>query len=339
MTEDINHDDNENTCNYLETIKDGFLDYTTGIPAPIRNNVVKALGKFSYGTIDIGVAWVEGKASDIRADSKARTIIKEAEAKRIAQQMQVSPEYVDNAITQLVKKTVKEQINKDEILRIALEDLRENKFYNINDEEKVEDINEEVLSAIEREACYKTSDEMRLLFGKILSREIRKPSSFSIRTIKLLSHLDAEIASKFQKFCSLASVIYVGNTILDARVISIDGNAGNNALRKYGFSYTVLNSLNEYGLITPDYNSWMDYGQCLGSTPDAAQLRFKYQNKLCFLKDEDSQNSHREIKVHGVALSNAGKELLKIIDISPTISYTHNLQEYFKKQGCTMFEI
>jgi addiction module HigA family antidote len=38
---------------------------------------------------------------------------------------------------------------------------------------------------------------------------------------------------------------------------SLNGNAASNALRQYGLSFDDLNTLQEYGLIIADYNSWM----------------------------------------------------------------------------------
>lgn len=66
-----------------------------------------------------------------------------------------------------------------------------------------EEISEDWLNIFEKEACNKSSEDMRLLFGKILAGEIHKPSSYSMKTIKLISELDNEAAKLFQICCSL----------------------------------------------------------------------------------------------------------------------------------------
>jgi len=43
-----------------------------GIPAPIKKNFWKTFGQLCTSATDIGVAHLEGKASDIRANTAAR---------------------------------------------------------------------------------------------------------------------------------------------------------------------------------------------------------------------------------------------------------------------------
>jgi hypothetical protein len=96
------------------------------------------------------------------------------------------------------------------------------------------------------------------LFGKILAGEIRRPASYSIKTIKIMAQLDNRAAALFRLLCSLSISYRFGNIVHDARVVSM-GNAGSNSLAPYGLSFDSLNILHEYGLIISDYNSWMDY--------------------------------------------------------------------------------
>ena len=106
---------------------------------------------------------------------------------------------------------------------------------------------------------------MQLRFGRILAGEIRNPGSYSILTLKTLGELDQNIATLFKKLCSACVVLGIQNNehIIDARVPSLGGDAGSNALKKYGLGFDQLNILNEYDLIISDYNSWRDYNLCI----------------------------------------------------------------------------
>lgn len=88
---------------------------------------------------------------------------------------------------------------------------------------------------------------MQLLFGKILAGEIRRPTSYSIKTIKLTAQSDNIAAALFKLLCSLSISLRVpnnSNAIIDALVVSM-GNAGPNSLQAYGLGFDALNILQE----------------------------------------------------------------------------------------------
>lgn len=59
-------------------------------------------------------------------------------------------------------------------------------------------LDEDWLNLFGRHSENASSDRLRDLWGKILSGEVRKPGSFSLSTLRLVSELDKEIATKFQ---------------------------------------------------------------------------------------------------------------------------------------------
>ena len=105
-----------------------------------------------------------------------------------------------------------------------------------------------------------SSEEMQSLWAKVLAGEVEKPGSTSIQTLSILKNLDQATARLFGKLCSICiSLRLDGNQFIDARVPSLGGNAGSNALQEYGLDFGNLNVLNEHGLVISDYNSWVDY--------------------------------------------------------------------------------
>ena len=109
-----------------------------------------------------------------------------------------------------------------------------------------------------------SSEDMQSLWAKVLAGEVERPGSTSIRTLSILRNLDQASASLFGKLCSACVSLLDGNQFVDSRVLSLGGNAGSNALKKYGLSFVNLNVLNEHGLVIADYNSWRDYQVCIG---------------------------------------------------------------------------
>jgi hypothetical protein len=181
---------------------------------------------------------------------------------------------------------------------------------------------------------------MQLLFGRILAGEIQRPSSFSIKTVKLLGELDSGAANLFRHFCSLCVSLKAGNLYyLDARVPSLGGNAASNALQSYGLGFGQLNVLHEYGLIIPEYNSYYDYRMCIANENNSVGLAFLHQNCDYGLVPSAERPKNQEMRLLGVALSNSGTELLRIVNIEPSGNYTTALIEYFATQNLQMVEI
>jgi hypothetical protein len=65
------------------------------------------------------------------------------------------------------------------------------------------EIDDDWLNLYARMAEDKTSEELRSLFGKILAGEIRKPGTFSLRTMQFISTLSRDDAHKISQFFSL----------------------------------------------------------------------------------------------------------------------------------------
>ncbi len=194
--------DNNSMENPIDTIGDAI----SGIPAPIRKNLFIALNQLCTALIDIPVAYLEGKAAENRAETSARITMINTAAEQMAKQMNIDPQYSQIAANKYGQKILREQINLDMIGQNALKELSSAQSPQSNSQENKsaqKEISVDWLNSFEEEARHKTSDEMRLLFGKILAGEISKPSSYSIKTVRLISQLDNQAAKIFQTFCSL----------------------------------------------------------------------------------------------------------------------------------------
>lgn len=339
---DINQEPDESN-NFLDIVSSSASALSgISIPDPIKKNLFKALGQLCTAVVDVPIAHLEGVAAEKRAETDARIKIISKSAKQIVEKIDVSPEYADAATKKYAARIIKEQINIDKISSIAIQDIQASykEVSNIEAQVTAEtSISDDWLNTFEKEASQKSSDEMHLLFGRILAGEIKQPSSFSIRTIKLLSQLDNQAAILFHKLCSLCICLKISGNIYDARVVSLEGNAASNSLAKYGLNFDQLNILHEYGLIIPDYNSNLDYGCCIVNEQNQASFAMTYQGKHYVLLPISKENFTKELKLDGVQLSKSGKELLNIVDITPEDSYTEDLVGFFEKRQLNMKEI
>ena len=195
-----------------------------------------------------------------------------------------------------------------------------------------------------------SSDEMQLLWAKVLVGQIEQPGNASIRGLSILRNLDQATAKLFQKLCSCCVMSIMAGHILDARVPSLGRNAGENALQPFGLSFGELNILNEHGLIISDYNSWYDMKLCIGipapgfdqqNTQQNSILRapFRFQDRNWVLAPSDQRELGSEFRVSGVALTQAGKELSKIVECEPVSEYHQALAGFFASKSLVMTEV
>ncbi len=324
---DLPENDETNT---LDTIIDVVTE--SSLPAPVKKNLFKAVGQLCTAAVEVPVAYLEGVTAERRAETKARISLIEKSSNEIAAQMKFSPEYAHAAVKKFGQRVVKEQINLDNITSKAVEELESQDVEEEADTSE-KSINDDWLNTFEKEASQKSTDEMQTMFAKILAGEIKTPDSYSIKTLKLLGELDSSVANLFVKFCSCCMVLQINtqNTdrkqIIDARVCSLGENAGSNSLQDYGFSFNQLNILNEYGLIISDYNSQVDYGfSVINGEP---LLPFSISGKDWVLEPKQDFDLKAEVKVSGVQLSRAGKELYPIIETIINEKYESALSKYF----------
>ena len=206
-------------------------------------------------------------------------------------------------------------------------------------DESCDTINDDWLNTFETEARQISTEEMQAYFGKILAGEIRKPGSYSRRTVKILGSLDHNVASHFLRLCSLSisfQLQYIG-------VPSLGGDAAQNALEEYGLNFPNLNLLNEHGLVISDYNSQWGYMPCVafptGFEQQAICIPLSYQGKHWILMPVSTTGIGKELRVSGVALTQSGKELFNIVKVEPIDNYSKALAQFFEGKGFRMIEV
>ena len=310
-----------------------------GIPGPVRRNFLKAIGQLSSAAIDIPIAYLTGKADERRAETAARIKLINTSAEQIAQQMQTDPEYARVAVQKFGHRVLREQVNLDLISQKAASEIRDasDSIDPSGPDESGETISDDWLNAFETEARQKSTEEMQIFFGKILAGEIRKPGSYSTRTVKILASLDHNVANHFLRLCSMCI-----SQFQDIRVPSVGGNAANNALQEYGLNFRTLNLLNEHGLIISDYNSWQEYTPCVavpGTGQQAACMPLNYQGRHWVLMPISNSRVGKTIRINGIALTQSGRELFKVVKVERMDKYSKELAQFFEGKGLRMTEV
>lgn len=189
-----------------------------------------------------------------------------------------------------------------------------------------------------REVQDVSSEEMQLLWSKVLAGEVQKPGATSTRTLGILKDLDEETARLFSRFCSAA--IYLADSdgkLFDVRVPSLGGHAAQNSIANYGLGFGQLNRLNEHGLIIADYNSYYTFEIISVDVENDKEFNLYHQGITWDWTIAKQGVKGKEVKLHGVAMTMAGGELSRVVTSEPIVDYTEALKKFLlKKFGVEM---
>ena len=230
----------------------------------------------------------------------------------------------------------KRQANLESVVRTAAEQLGDKR---VADSEPDHDWTARFFSDVQDVS----SEEMQLLWARILAGQVEREGSVSIRTLQILRNLDRVTARLFRTFCSMC-VFFPGGTeaVIDGRVPSLGGNAAQNALKKYGLGFDPLCKLNEHGLIISDYNSRHDaYRLSVGPRHGAETIRipFRFQGRNWILVPMRDSSRGKELKLSGVALNESGRHLSRVVDLDAVGQFGEDLRAFFRRKRLEMTEM
>lgn len=207
-------------------------------------------------------------------------------------------ELIDRAKQRQLANLVREQANIEAVIDLAKNNLR------LEESVSDEDVDEDWIARFFNIVKDVNSDEMKLIWGKILAGEVKKPGSFSLRTletIKNLSKSDAELFEKIMPF------IVVKNALMFTP-------SNGELLKQYGITYSNLMKLNECGLID---SSGVVSIHLLKN--NRQQECFDNGTKLIILEAKDKIKAHCSIGIY--PLTSAGVELYNTLLHTPNHSF------------------
>ena len=190
-----------------------------------------------------------------------------------------------------------------------------------------------------------SDEDMQEMWARVLAGEVEKPGSTSVRTLGVLRGLDQLMAQKFKRLCSIAVSLSLGeNHGVDHRLVSLGGNFSGDSWQGFGIRYADLLDLSEYGLIVSEFMTQGDYrvgiwgrGNLVPGRALAGTLGF--QGQKWALVTDDEWDFNQEFWVPGAALTKAGRELSKVVELAPVPKYAEALKGYFAEKGLDMVQV
>ncbi|MCQ1855565.1 DUF2806 domain-containing protein, partial [Neorhizobium galegae] len=160
-----------------------------GLPQIIAGPAGKAISRLIAGATDIPAAWLNARAEKIKDETAARTTIMKAVAKASADAAVADPQLLDRALSRYVSDLHRKQENREAVAQKTAEQLA-----NAPPPSDTSGPSDDWMNVFEEYAEKASSEELRDTWGRVLAGEIRKPSSFSLKTLQFLSVLDKATA-------------------------------------------------------------------------------------------------------------------------------------------------
>lgn len=192
------------------TMDDDHLDKETSVSAEItptslrataKSRAVAAIDRLIGNVFDRLNAPLEARIAEIRAQSAARIKIIDTLTALGIERLQSNPEIAARAVQAHIDTIIRRYQNKLSVVAAAIEDLERQPPNPDEAESGPETLSEEFLSRFQRYAEDATQETLRQKWGRILAAEIRKPGTFSLKTMRIVDELDRTSALLFERLC------------------------------------------------------------------------------------------------------------------------------------------
>ena len=310
-------------------------------------NVVKALApliRIRFPNVRRVVRRLTGDVSDAALDA----LVARLQRYRTHQQLETVNEVVKTSGLPgpVVARALAEQKCIDELLASALEAIAVQYDGSVapaaSDDSTTPD---DWFDVYKREATDRSEGSLREAFVRILAGEIQHPGSFSVRTLRVLGMLDQRTATLFRKAVSVSVRLEIplidgrlSGHVRDVRIPALGGSLDHNCLAEYGFDYRALTALTEAELLHSEYSSSANYGPLTPTHPTEPnqQIPMVHQGSMWLLMPQAPDKQGVPVSVTGAMFTRVGRELLRIVDIEQTPSFTEQLQHHFAGLGYAM---
>lgn len=301
------------------------------VPAWVYRNAAKS---FSH-LMAVPVAHLQGKAAEVKSIYDARVQVNKALGKALAKRAAegVTTIEIESAFQAQANKILRQRQNVNNVVKQAALELTS--LPADAQGEPVNEISEDWLNAFESEAVNMSSEHMQRLFAKMLVGEIRRPSSFSIKTVKLMSQLDNDVAVTFRRFCSYA--VSFGDPRNPSDVAHTPAFKSSTGPAVW-VSSEELAMLFEYGLLRDTKVTQFRLDRAIVGTSNAMLIPFTYLGHQYILTPIPPKSGPEfDGEIHwGVGLSRVGNEILRIVAPDEDANFTEALAGLYETHGLRM---
>lgn len=228
------------------------------------------------------------RIGEAEAEVEKKKIIKRAESEEKAL------EILDRASKRFKLEQYNKQINLENIIIKTKENLKGSNVSN-------KPVDRDWTSRFMNIAQDVSKEEMQDLLSKILAEEIKKPKTFSLRTLNVVRNLNKDDILLFKKF----SIISAEN-----KYIFISNNGINENDDIPGISYTEIMKIMELGLIQSNTSTVLKFGKI----KKGEKIDILFKDGLIYSFESEIEQTDFNLPV--LSFSTIGIELSQVLDLS-----------------------
>jgi hypothetical protein len=170
----------------------GFKVPTIALPQTAKN-LDKAVGRLISAGAENLCSRIERGTLLREARAKSEASVIEAAGAHFVEEIKEHSSMAERALEFSFSESILKQSNRESIAKLAVDDLSLNTEKHDRDADA--EIDDDWLNLFSEFASYKSNADIQILWSKILSGKIRNPSSFSLRSLQLLSAIDTNDAN------------------------------------------------------------------------------------------------------------------------------------------------
>ncbi len=285
-------------------------------------NLIKLEGKPIEKLIEViskGIGTLY-KPRSIRKEADAKAyeigIIENAKSKALAEGKENEAETYLRIQERILFKELERQNNIDQIAEIAAEQL--NQEPNVSDEPVSKDWSKRFFNIAEDVS----DEEMQEIWGRILAGEIKKPESYSLRTLELLKNLSKKEADTFIKF---------GNLSINSAGVSFMLNFKKEPLleQTYKVNFHERLLLEELGLLTAN-----DLQFKVNATKENKSTEYFVIGKTIIVVEKSTNIPEQQLQV--LVFTKIGQELLKLTESEADLEYIKLIASKLRREGVSI---
>jgi Protein of unknown function (DUF2806) len=266
------------------------------LPSMIAGPAGAAISRLIGAGVDIPVAYLESLARGIRAKTEERDAVNEEIATAAARLAGGDNDIVGRAAHVLIAKEYRRQNNKVEIAVKTIELLRDETgeqaqhVGSASRDEHLADVDADWLNVFEKYAEDATFERLQETWARVLAGEIRKPRSFSLKTLRFVSELDSYTAEMFEKY---AAFVFSEDFIPSA-------------LMQSGQWVAELYHLQDFGLLS---GVGGNLTKNFVANPDDVPFALNYCGRTVLFKTP----ANTTLQIKSVLLTTTAREILRIL--------------------------
>jgi uncharacterized repeat protein (TIGR03899 family) len=220
-------------------------------------------------------------------------------------------------IARMAYQEAKKQSNIEHITQYAADELREEQTID------PESPSSDWTARFFRIAEDITTDQMQMLWGKVLAGEVKKPGSYSLRTLDLLKNISQQEAEMFAR---------VGKIAFQSATVAFVPNPDNGKYLKehFGLSFGDFLILREIDLLAPN-----DLGFTYGLAEHDDTQHVLTCGNTCVVIDRQKGTPEQKLAI--IAFTEIGRQLLTLVEKIPADpDYIKKFASLFRREGVSI---